>query len=35
MLRVTRPWLGAGEEVELQDTDRVRFGLVETVFRLK
>ena len=27
--------LGAGEEVKLQDTDRVRFGLVETVFRLK
>ena len=27
--------LGPGEEVRLQDTDRVRFGLVETVFRLK
>lgn len=27
--------LGPGEEVKLQDTDRVRFGLVETVFRLK
>jgi hypothetical protein len=27
--------LTAGEEVKLQDTDRVRFGLVETVFRLK
>jgi hypothetical protein len=27
--------LGPGEDVKLQDTDRVRFGLVETVFRLK